>query len=216
MAHEIKNPLNSISLHARDTSELLAETPLDFSLMQENLSTIEQSVMRIDRIVLDLMDTVSIEQGRLALSLQLTDLASLLQIVRHDYEHRQNAHTNRLLLQLPETLPKISVDPERLIQVLDNLISNAERHTNHGTITISLSRGEHAQVICVSDTGSGMSKEMQKMHSAAMSQRIRITGGMASGLYVCHQIVTAHGGSIWIESREGTGTRVFFSLPEDV
>ena len=63
VAHEIKNPLNSISLHARDTSELLAETPLDFSLMQENLSTIEQSVMRIDRIVLDLMDTVSIEQG---------------------------------------------------------------------------------------------------------------------------------------------------------
>ena len=69
VAHEIKNPLSSISLHARDTSELLEEEPLDFSLMQENLRTIEQSVMRIDRIVLDLMDTVSIEQGRLALSL---------------------------------------------------------------------------------------------------------------------------------------------------
>ena len=76
VAHEIKNPLNSISLHARDTSELLEEDPLDFSLMQENLRTIEQSVMRIDRIVLDLMDTVSIEQGRLALSLMPSDLGS--------------------------------------------------------------------------------------------------------------------------------------------
>ena len=54
VAHEIKNPLSSISLHARDTSELLEEEPLDFSLTQENLRTIEQSVMRIDRIVLDL------------------------------------------------------------------------------------------------------------------------------------------------------------------
>ena len=216
VAHEIKNPLNSISLHARDTSELLAETPLDFSLMQENLSTIEQSVMRIDRIVLDLMDTVSIEQGRLALSLQLTDLASLLQIVRHNYEHRKNPGTNRLLLQLPETLPKISVDPERLIQVLDNLISNAERHTKHGTITLSLSRGEHAQVICVSDTGSGMSKEMQKNAFRGYVSEDQDYWRHGIGLYVCHQIVTAHGGSIWIESREGAGTRVFFSLPEIV
>ena len=69
VAHEIKNPLSSISLHARATSELLEEEPLDFSLMQENLRTIEQSVMRIDRIVLDLMDTVSNEQGPLDLSL---------------------------------------------------------------------------------------------------------------------------------------------------
>ena len=82
VAHEIKNPLSSISLHARDTSELLEEEPLDFSLMQENLRTIEQSVMRIDRIVLDLMDTVSIEQGRLALSLVPSDLSGLLYSVK--------------------------------------------------------------------------------------------------------------------------------------
>lgn len=216
VAHEIKNPLNSISLHARDTSELLAETPLDFSLMLENLRTIEQSVMRIDRIVLDLMDTVSIEQGRLALSLQPTDLAALLQIVRHDYEHRQTAHANRLLLQIPETLPKISADPERLIQVLGNLISNAERHTKHGTITLSLSCGEHAQIICVSDTGSGMSEEVQKHAFRGYVSADQDYWRHGIGLYVCHQIVTAHGGKIWIESREGAGTHVFFSLPGDV
>ena len=85
VAHEIKNPLNSISLHARDTSELLEEEPLDFSLMQQNLRTIEQSVMRIDRIVLDLMDTVSIEQGRLALSLVPSDLGALLHSVEKDF-----------------------------------------------------------------------------------------------------------------------------------
>ena len=94
VAHEIKNPLSSISLHARDTSELLEEEHLDFSLMQENLRTIEQSVMRIDRIVLDLMDTVSIEQGRLALSLVPSDLGELLHSVEKDFNSHPSSGNN--------------------------------------------------------------------------------------------------------------------------
>ena len=129
VAHEIKNPLSSISLHARDTSELLEEEPLDFSLMQENLRTIEQSVMRIDRIVLDLMDTVSIEQGRLALSLVPSDLSGLLYSVKKDYCSHPSSKNNQLVLTTQSGLPEISADPERLIQVVTNLISNAERHT---------------------------------------------------------------------------------------
>ena len=103
VAHEIKNPLSSISLHARDTSELLEEDPLDFSLMQENLRTIEQSVMRIDRIVLDLMDTVSIEQGRLALSLVPSDLGALLHSVEKDFSSHPSPGNNQLSLRYSPT-----------------------------------------------------------------------------------------------------------------
>ena len=153
VAHEIKNPLNSISLHARDTSELLEEEPLDFSLMQQNLRTIEQSVMRIDRIVLDLMDTVSIEQGRLALSLVPSDLGTLLHSVEKDFSSHPSPGNNQLVLTIQPNLPEISADPERLIQVITNLISNADRHTQNGTITISLTGEPGWQTICVSDTG---------------------------------------------------------------
>ena len=73
--------------------------------------------------------------------------------------------------------------------MLDNLISNAERHTKHGTITLSLSRGEHAQVICVSDTGSGMSKEMQKNAFRGYVSEDQDYWRHGIGLYVCHQIV---------------------------
>lgn len=215
VAHEIKNPLNSISLHARDTSELLEEEPLDFSLMQDNLRTIEQSVMRIDRIVLDLMDTVSIEQGRLALSLVPSDLAALLYSVEKDFNSHPSVHRNQLILQIQSGLPEISADPERLIQVVSNLISNAERHTHGGTITISLSGGPDWQTICVSDTGSGMSEEMRKNALKGYVSADKDYWRHGIGLYVCHQIVTAHGGKIWIESEEGKGTRVFFSLPEE-
>ena len=215
VAHEIKNPLNSISLHARDTSELLEEDPLDFSLMQENLRTIEQSVMRIDRIVLDLMDTVSIEQGRLALSLMPSDLGTLLHSVEKDFSSHPSSGNNQLVLTIQPDLPEISADPERLIQVVTNLISNAERHTRNGIITISLSGGPRWQTICVSDTGSGMSEEMRKNALKGYVSADKDYWRHGIGLYVCHQIITAHGGKIWIESEEGKGTRVFFSLPEE-
>lgn len=220
VAHEIKNPLNSISLHARDTSELLEEEPLDFSLMQQNLRTIEQSVMRIDRIVLDrivldLMDTVSIEQGRLALSLVPSDLGTLLHSVEKDFSSHPSSGNNQLVLTIQPDLPEISADPERLIQVVTNLISNAERHTRNGIITISLSGGPRWQTICVSDTGSGMSEEMRKNALKGYVSADKDYWRHGIGLYVCHQIITAHGGKIWIESEEGKGTRVFFSLPEE-
>ena len=216
VAHEIKNPLNSISLHARDTSELLHEEPLDFALMQENLRTIEQSVMRIDRIVLDLMDTVSIEQGRLALSLVPSDLEALLHSVEKDFCSHPSQKNNQLILKIQSGLPEISADPERLIQVVSNLISNAERHTRNGTITISLYGEPKWQTICVSDTGSGISEEMRKNALKGYVSADKDYWRHGIGLYVCHQIITAHGGKIWIESKEGKGTRVFFSLPEEV
>ena len=207
--------LRSISLHARDTSELLEEEPLDFSLMQENLRTIEQSVMRIDRIVLDLMDTVSIEQGRLALSLVPSDLSGLLYSVKKDYCSHPSPKNNQLVLTTQSGLPEISADPERLIQVVTNLISNAERHTQNGTITISLTGEPGWQTICVSDTGTGMSEEMQKNALKGYVSADKDYWRHGIGLYVCHQIITAHGGKIWLKSKEGEGTQVFFSLPEE-
>ena len=212
VAHEIKNPL---ALHARDTSELLEEEPLDFSLMQQNLRTIEKSVMRIDRIVLDLMDTVSIEQGRLALSLVPSDLGTLLHSVEKDFSSHPSSGNNQLVLTIQPDLPEISADPERLIQVVTNLISNAERHTRNGTITISLTGEPGWQTICVSDTGTGMSEEMRKNALKGYVSADKDYWRHGIGLYVCHQIITAHGGKIWLKSKEGEGTQVFFSLPEE-
>lgn len=183
--------------------------------MQENLRTIEQSVMRIDRIVLDLMDTVSIEQGRLALSLVPSDLSGLLYSVKKDYCSHPSLKNNQLVLTTQSGLPEISADPERLIQVVTNLISNAERHTQNGTITISLTGEPGWQTICVSDTGTGMSEEMQKNALKGYVSADKDYWRHGIGLYVCHQIITAHGGKIWLKSKEGEGTQVFFSLPEE-
>lgn len=112
-------------------------------------------------------------------------------------------------------LPEISADPERLIQVITNLISNADRHTQNGTITISLTGEPGWQTICVSDTGTGMSEEMRKNALKGYVSADKDYWRHGIGLYVCHQIITAHGGKIWLKSQEGEGTQVFFSLPEE-
>ena len=179
VAHEIKNPLSSISLHARDTSELLEEEPLDFSLMQENLRTIEQSVMRIDRIVLDLMDTVSIEQGRLALSLVPSDLSGLLYSVKKDYCSHPSPKNNQLVLTTQSGLPEISADPERLIQVVTNLISNAERHTQTEPSPFLLPANRAGRPSASPTLEPACQKKCEKTHSRVMFPLIRITGGTA-------------------------------------
>ena len=183
--------------------------------MQENLRTIEQSVMRIDRIVLDLMDTVSIEQGRLSSPLSHQICPVFLYSVKKDYCSHPSPKNNQLVLTTQSGLPEISADPERLIQVVTNLISNAERHTQNGTITISLTGEPGWQTICVSDTGTGMSEEMRKNALKGYVSADKDYWRHGIGLYVCHQIITAHGGKIWLKSKEGEGTQVFFSLPEE-
>ena len=89
------------------------------------------------------------------------------------------------------------------------------RHTQNGTITISLTGEPGWQTICVSDTGTGMSEEMRKNALKGYVSADKDYWRHGIGLYVCHQIITAHGGKIWLKSKEGEGTQVFFSLPEE-
>ena len=156
------------------------------------------------------------EADRLALSLVPSDLGALLHSVEKDFSSHPSSGNNQLVLTIQPDLPEISADPERLIQVITNLISNADRHTQNGTITISLTGEPGWQTICVSDTGTGMSEEMRKNALKGYVSADKDYWRHGIGLYVCHQIITAHGGKIWLKSKEGEGTQVFFSLPEEV
>ncbi len=209
VAHEIKNPLNAINLHARDTFELLDEPCHEFETMKENQRTIEKMVVRIDRIVVELMDTVAIEQGRLALDISSVRLSQLL---------REGAQTvsfgnNEAVFKLDESLPPIRADYARIIQVITNLLSNSIQHTQNGVITITLERQGSNQLVSVADNGEGMSEEIKEKAFEGYVSVSREYWRHGIGLFVCHQIIEAHGGKIWIESELGRGTKVSFTLP---
>ena len=209
VAHEIKNPLNAINLHARDTFELLDEPCTEIETMKENQRTIEKMVVRIDRIVVELMDTVAIEQGRLALDISSVRLSQLL---------RESAKivsfgNNEIVFNLDESLPPIRADYARIIQVITNLLSNSIQHTQNGVITITLERKGSNQLVSVADNGEGMSEEIKEKAFEGYVSVSREYWRHGIGLFVCHQIIEAHGGKIWIESELGKGTKVSFTLP---
>lgn len=215
VAHEIKNPLAAISIHTRDSRDILEFEPIDINQLKENLKITEQIVGRINRILLDLMDTVSIEQGRLSLSLSSIYLSSVIQEAATIYFDDNNLNKNVLQLDIEENLPPINADLPRLLQVLSNLITNADRHTKSGTITVSLKSHKDGQMISVSDTGSGMSEYMRNNALNGYVSASKDYWRHGIGLYVCNQIVTAHGGDIWIDSEPGKGTAVSFVLPSE-
>lgn len=213
VAHEIKNPLNAINLHARDTFELLDEANRDIKTIKENQKTIEKMVVRIDKIVLELMDTVAIEQGRLTLDLSSVRLAQLLQESAKTYFDKKNPGGNRLVFDIDESLPPIQVDYARMMQVIDNLLSNSMQHTKDGIITVSLKQQNADQRVSVSDNGEGMREEIKKKAFEGYVSVSKEYWRHGIGLFVCHQIIEAHGGKIWIESELGKGTAVSFTLP---
>lgn len=213
VAHEIKNPLNAINLHARDTFELLGEETYDIDTMKKNQKTIEKMVVRIDRIVVELMDTVAIEQGRLTLDLAPVRLSSLLQEAAEIYFGKNNVGENRLLLELDSNLPPIFADYARIMQVVANLLSNSMQHTKNGVISIKLEKHGDNQCVCVSDNGEGMRDELKQRAFEGYVSVSKEYWRHGIGLFVCRQIIEAHGGKIQIESELGKGTSVSFTLP---
>ncbi len=213
VAHEIKNPLNAINLHARDTFELLGEPCPEIETMKENQKTIEKMVVRIDRIVVELMDTVAIEQGRLALDLSSVRLSRLVTEASETCFGKNYAGANKLVFNIDESLPPIQADYARIIQVITNLLSNSIQHTKCGTITVTLKRHGSCQLISVSDNGEGMRDEIKEKAFDGYVSVSREYWRHGIGLFVCRQIIEAHGGKIWIESELGKGTTVSFTLP---
>ena len=213
VSHEIKNPLNAIYVHALDTKELLDERKIDRKIIRNNQETISNMVMRIDRILTDLKDTVAIEQGRLSLSLSEVLLENLVSEVANTYFKKNNTNNNKLTLEI-STLPKIKADPARIIQVITNLLDNAIKHTKSGYISIKVFKVDGGQAISVSDNGEGMSEdEINKVFKGYTSEN-KEPWRQGIGLYVSYQIVEAHGGKIKITSTLNKGTTVTFCLPE--
>jgi signal transduction histidine kinase len=217
VAHEIRTPLDFIVAGSRDTLDLLEAPPINIGEIMDNQEKIKQRAMRIDGIVMDLMDAVAIENGRLSLSRQLIRLSEFLKSACGAGLNKPDAGDNRVEYDLEPGLSKVWADPARIEQVMANLISNAVRHTKSGVITVKLAREKSgkSQIVSVADSGEGMGAEAAFKKYAPSSGREGKHWRHGIGLYVCRQIIAAHGGEIWIDSEKGRGTTVSFSLMEE-
>ena len=214
VAHEINTPLAIIAASGGDTLDLLGETPLKVDEITDNLMQSDRMVKLIDNILQSLTDTAAIEQGRIPLNRQPVDMSELLRVVCNIQHKKLDANDNALTFELQPDLPEIWLDPEKIEQVMINLLSNAFQHTRGGNITVKLSKEDKIQIVSVADNGEGMNAEMVRV---ALKQYVSTKADHwyhGIGLYICRRIIVAHGGEVWIESEEGRGTAIHFSLKE--
>jgi two-component system sensor histidine kinase BaeS len=210
VAHELRTPLANL----RGYLEALKDgvIPPD----PELFSSLHEEAVLQQRIVDDLQDLALAEAGALAYHRSTVDLAELLETCR--VAHAALADSAGVGLTVLAESVAVQADPDRLRQVVGNLITNAVRATpSGGGVTLRANRIGALAVVQVVDTGSGIAPEslphVFDRFWRADSARGRRTGGSGLGLAITRQIVTDHGGTIEVTSQVGTGTTFTFSLP---
>lgn len=214
LAHEMRTPLTSIK--GFSTALLLEEASFDSQAQREFLHIIDEECDTLQDLVHDLLESSIIDAGLLRIEPQPVRLPLLAETVVEDIARRTEIH--RLLLDFPEGFPIVDADPQRISQVLRNLVDNAVKYSPAGGLVVV--RGEiHADevVISVADQGVGIAPEdlnrLFEKFFRVKSGLGRHVVGSGLGLPISHTIVESHGGRIWAESKVGMGTTLYFTLP---
>jgi signal transduction histidine kinase len=212
VAHELRTPLTNLRGYLEAARDGLL--PPD-SAFVDNLY---EETMLLQRLVADLQDLAQAEAGQLRLARRPAALDGIVEHAVAALRPQADAKGITLSADLPPNLPPVDVDPERIGQVLRNLLSNAVAHTPQGgAISVTASAGSGEVAVSVRDTGSGISAEhlpyvFDRFYRADKS-RTRETGGAGLGLAIVRQLVVAHGGAINVTSEPGQGSTFTFTLP---
>jgi signal transduction histidine kinase len=212
IAHELRTPLSVI----RGNLEAILDGV--FEPTKENVVSIHKQAILLSRLVDDLQELALADAGQLRIEREPTDLSALIQRTISAIAPRAEQDGVALFTDLAQDLPTLSADPQRLSQVLGNLLDNAVQHSPEGgTITVrATTAGENVRVDVV-DQGPGLTAEELSLVFERFYRgdeaRTRATGGAGLGLAIVKQLVEAHGGRAWAESVEGEGTTFSFIVP---
>ncbi len=213
VSHELRTPLTAIKEGIAIVLDGIAGEIN--SEQREFLETAKRNVDRLNRLINDVLDFSKLESKKMVFKMYDCDINEIIrEVVR---VHKPVAEEKGIYLkaELDSQMPEIKVDPDRINQVLNNLITNAIKFTNSGGITVSASKDERqgAVTVCVEDTGEGIKQEDLPRLFQKFQQLTRHKGGTGLGLAICKEIVESHGGRIWVESELGKGSRFKFTLP---
>jgi histidine kinase len=213
VTHELKTPLASI----KGYMEGLHDGVIPAS--DETFHLIAHEASRLQRLVQDLQELSRVEAGSVPIHLQASDPCRMVEAaverMRPQFAEKEITLTD----DLPSSLPMVNADPDRVGQVLTNLLGNALQNTPSGGCVAIGAADKHGTVeIAVQDNGVGIAPEhleriFQRFYRVDKS-RSRSSGGSGIGLTICRYLVEAHGGRIWAESPGlGRGTVFRFTLP---
>lgn len=218
ISHELRTPLNLIV----GFTALMTESPQYYkaplpAAYARDLRIVHRNACHLQSLVNDVLDLARIDAAQMSLLPEETDPIALAHEAANTMRGLVESRGLQLLVQTADALPLLWADPVRVRQVLLNLINNAIRFTESGTITISIHQSGDSLLFSVSDTGTGIAaedlprifEEFQQLDASTRRQH----SGAGLGLAISRRFVELHGGRIWAESEVGHGSTFFFSLP---
>ena len=214
VSHELRVPLTAIK---GSTDTLLEEgADLDPAEMREFHRIIHEQTAHMRGLIGDLLDAGRIEAGNLSVSPEPSEVAALVDRARNTFLSGGGRHA--VVIDLPPDLPRVTADRRRILQVLNNLLANAARHSPEATpIRVTGVRDGVHVAVSVSDEGRGIAPEQLPrlfLKHASLAGGEREVSDTGLGLVICRGLVEAHGGRIWAESDgAGRGSRFTFTLP---
>ena len=211
VSHELRTPLTIIQGNLEGVLDGMY--PAD----ETRLRSILEETKVLSRLIDDLRTLTQVESDALKLRREPTDLATLVREIIAGYRSQSDATGVRIEMSLPEGELSLDVDPERIRQVISNLMTNALRYSpRNGFVKISISESsstaEKRAMISITDDGPGIATE-DLPHIFDRFYKSNDSHGMGLGLSIAKYIVEAHGGEIKANSEPGQGTTISFSLP---
>ena len=210
VAHDLRNPVHTI-LGAAEVIDVID----DGAQHERHVQMIQRAARQMERLISDLLDVASIENGTLSLRTGPVDFTHLVSDVQELFERQAREGKIDLRRDIDPGIPVIAGDQDRLGQALSNMLSNAIKFTPQGgTVRLYVTRTENEVLVSVSDTGVGISRaDLPHVFDRFWRSRETTTKGAGLGLSIARGIIDAHGGRMWAESELGVGTTVTFALP---
>jgi two-component system sensor histidine kinase ResE len=215
VSHELRTPISMLQGYSEAIVDDVAETEEE---KKEMAKVIYDESLRMGRLVNELLDLARMEAGHIQLTIEDVDLTSFINRIIRKFQGIAKENEINISANISEEITHFSFDPDRIEQVLTNLIDNAIRHTpKGGYVAVSILRDEKGIHMEVKDSGSGIPEEdlpfvFERFYKADKA-RTRGRSGTGLGLAIAKNIIDAHRGQISVQSKLGQGTTFSFFLP---
>jgi signal transduction histidine kinase len=216
VSHELQTPLTAIIAY----TEIILELGTEEEVITDYVYDIYQSAYHLLDLITDILDLSKIETGKIHLHPTVFELSEIISVLERILYHMIKRNGLSLTIELPQELPVIQADKNKLKQIFMNLLSNAIKFTPAGGsvhLKVTYLNDEQKILVSVTDTGKGISENdfalIFEKFSQLDSGTTKKYGGIGLGLVITKYLIELHGGNIWVESIVGKGSTFYFKLP---